>query len=106
MNMIQEVKKIEQEARELEEMYDRKIVEMEENTDSKIAEMKNDIEEAIEGYKNEQEAKKQQKLEQLNESLRAEEKAEKNSLLHLYETKYTELVDIVVEEVKKQYGNS
>ena len=58
MNMIQEVKKIEQEARELEEMYDRKIVEMEENTDSKIAEMKNDIEEAIEGYKHEQEAEK------------------------------------------------
>ncbi len=106
MNMIQEVKKIEQEARELEEMYDQKIVEMEENTDSKIAEMKNDIEEAIEVHKNEQEAEKQQKLEHLNESLQAEEKAEKNFLLHLYEQKYTELVDIVVEEVKKQYGNS
>ena len=106
MNMIQEVKKIEQEARELEEMYDRKIVEMEENTDSKIAEMKNDIEEAIEGYKNEQEAEKEQKLGHLNESLQAEEKAEKDSLLHLYEKKYTKLVDIVVEEVKKQYGNS
>ncbi len=106
MNMIQEVKKIEQEARELEEMYDRKIVEMEENTDSKITEMKNDIEEAIEVHKNEQEAEKQQKLEQLNESLRVEEEAEKNFLLHLYEQKYKELVDIVVEEVKKQYGNS
>ncbi len=34
MNMIQEYKKIEQEASELEEMYDRKIVEIEENTDS------------------------------------------------------------------------
>lgn len=106
MNMIQEVKKIEQEARELEAQYDQKLVEMEENTDSKIAEMKNNIDKDIQIFHKEQEEIKHQKLEQMHASLQAEEKMEKDSLLHLFENKHTELVDIVVEEVKKQYGNS
>lgn len=106
MNMIMEVKKIEQEARELEEQYDRKLVEMEENTDFKIAEMKNNIEEDIQTFHKEQEETKQKKLELMKDLLKAEEKQEKDSLLHLYENRYAELVAVVVEEVKKQYGNS
>ena len=106
MNMIMEVKKIEQEARELEEQYDSKLVDMEDNTDSKIAEMKNSIEEDIQNFQKEQDETKQQKLELMKDLLKAEEKQEKDSLLNVYENRYAELVAVVVEEVKKQYGNS
>lgn len=106
MNMIREVKKIEQEARELEEQYERKLVEMEENTDFKISEMKKNIEEDIQTFHKEQEEMKQKKLALMEDLLKAEEKQEKDSLLHVNKNRYTELVAVVVEEVKKQYGNS
>lgn len=106
MKTIEEVKKIEQQARDLERMYEQKLKEMEKNTDSRIAEMKKNIEEDIQVFQREHEEQKQQQLNILKEMLQDEEKQESTKLLNGYEVKVAELVDIVIEEVKKQYGNS
>lgn len=106
MNMIAEVKKIEQEARALEKQYEEKIVDMEKNTDSRIAEMKRNIEADLQAFQAEQDTLKNNKLEAMKEVLDSEESTEKAKLIDDYKERFAELVDIVVEEVIKQYGNS
>ncbi|MGP6138752.1 hypothetical protein [Jeotgalibaca sp. A127] len=106
MNMIAEVKKIEQEARDLEKYYKEKLDEMEKHTGSRIVEMKDIIEKDLNAYQSEQDELKRQKLEMMKDELKLEETKEKAALSSLYDKKHSKLVDIVIEEVIKQYGNS
>lgn len=104
--MIAEVKKIEKEALDLEKHYEDKLLEMDRSTDSKIIEMKETIEADLKHYKEEQQRNREEKIAFMKESLLTETEAEKNALSLASEKKHDKLVDIVIEEVIKQYGNS
>lgn len=106
LNMISEVKKIEEEAKLLEKSYDEKLLEMDRNADSRISEMRENIESDLEDFQMVEKQSREKKLDEMRATLLAETNQEKESLHNLFRSKKNELVDIVIEEVMKQYGNS
>lgn len=106
MNTIDEVKKIEASAKELEASYNQKILEMEKNAESQVAEMKDHIEQDLQDYQQSEEDANKETLAKRREKLEQETTQEITALKQLYNDHKDRLVNIVIEEVIKQYGNS
>lgn len=106
MNTIDEVRNIEKRAEELEISFKQKISEMEKNADSKVQEMKQDIDKDINDYHEEQLESNRKKLIGIKEKLDQETTQEIDSIKKQYRSSKDKLVNIVIEEVMKQYGNS
>lgn len=106
MNTIDEVRDIEKRAEELESSFNQKISEMKNTSDAKILAMKQDIDKDVEGYRKEQLEINTVKLAEIKGKLDRETIVEVDSLKEQYKSSKDKLVDIVIEEVMKQYGNS
>lgn len=106
IDTIDEVRNIEKRAEEMEISFKRKISEMEMNADSKTKEMKWDIDKDVEDYQKEQLELNREKLEEIKKNLTQETISEIESLKKQYNSSKDKLVNIVIEEVMKQYGNS
>ena len=106
LSTIEKVKKIEEEAKQLEKSFDDKVIEMEKNTEMKISEIKATIEQDLAEFQNKQDEERNKKLSELEEQLAEETAQEIQYLQKVYEKNGDKLVDVVIEEVIKQYGNS
>ncbi len=106
MNTLDEVNKIEQAARDLEASYQEKITDILKQTEQKISEMKEQIDLNIKDYQEEQLVLKNKKISESAQLLEDQEEKEVVYLKQQYLSKKEQLVDRVIEEVMKQYGNS
>ena len=106
MNTIDEVRDIEKRAEELESSFNQKLSEMKDTADAKILAMKQDIDKDVDDYRKEQLEINTVKLEEIKGKLDRETIVEVDSLKEQYKSSKDKLVDIVIEEVMKQYGNS
>lgn len=106
MNTLDEVNKIEQAARDLEASYQEKVTDMLKQTEQKISEMKEQIELNIKDYQEEQLVLKNKKISDSAKILEEQQAKEIVDLNQQYLSKKDQLVDRVIEEVMKQYGNS
>lgn len=106
MNTLDEVNKIEQAARDLEASYQEKITDILKQTEQKISEMKEQIDLNIKDYQEEQLVLKNKKISESAQLLEDQEEKEIVYLKQQYLSKKEQLVDRVIEEVMKQYGNS
>lgn len=106
MNTLDEVNKIEQAARDLEASYQEKVTDMLKQTEQKISEMKEQIDLNINDYQEEQLALKNKKVSDSAQLLEDQQAKEVVDLKQQYLSKKEQLVDRVIEEVMKQYGNS
>lgn len=106
MNTIDEVRNIERQAEELEISFQQKISEMEKDADSKVHGMKQDIDKDINDYHEEQLENNRKNLIVIKEKLDQETIQEIDSIKKQYSSNKDKLVNIVIEEVMKQYGNS
>lgn len=106
MNTLDEVNKIEQAARDLEASYQEKITDILKQTEQKISEMKEQIDLNIKDYQEEQLVLKNKKISESAQLLEDQEEKEIVDLNQQYLSKKDQLVDRVIEEVMKQYGNS
>lgn len=105
MQSIEEVKKIEEQARQLERSYQEKLEEMEKDAEAKIAEMKRHIEQDIEQFEKEEEDARQEEMARLRERMAEETDQELAQLRLLHEQRRGSLADTVIQEVMRQYGN-
>ena len=99
MQIFDEVKKIEQEAADLELDYQNKLRKLEQNTQDKIGEMKRNIEKELATFQSEELAKKSEQLAILKNASAESEKSE------IEKAKEEELVNAVIGEVMRKYGN-
>lgn len=106
MNTLDEVNKIEQAARDLEASYQEKITDILKQTEQKISEMKEQIDLNIKDYQEEQLVLKNKKISDSAKILEEQQAKEIVDLNQQYLSKKDQLVDRVIEEVMKQYGNS
>ncbi|HJA90431.1 MAG TPA: hypothetical protein H9946_07320 [Candidatus Jeotgalibaca pullicola] len=106
MNTLDEVNKIEQAARDLEASYQEKITDILKQTEQKISEMKEQINLNIKDYQEEQLVLKNKKISDSAKILEEQQAKEIVDLNQQYLSKKDQLVDRVIEEVMKQYGNS
>ena len=106
MNTLDEVNKIEQAARDLEASYQEKITDILKQTEQKISEMKEQIDLNINDYQEEQLVLKNKKISDSAKILEEQQAKEIVDLNQQYLSKKDQLVDRVIEEVMKQYGNS
>ena len=106
MNTIDEVRDIEKRAEELESSFNQKLSEMKDTADAKILAMKQDIDKDVDDYRKEQLEINTVKLAEIKGKLDRETIVEVDSLKEQYKSSKDKLVDIVIEEVMKQYGNS
>lgn len=106
MNTLDEVNKIEQAARDLEASYQEKITDILKQTEQKISEMKEQINLNIKDYQEEQLVLKNKKISESAKLLEDQQAKEIVDLKQQYLSKKDQLVDRVIEEVMKQYGNS
>lgn len=105
MQIFDEVKKIEQEATDLELDYQNKLRKLERNTQDKIGEMKRNIEKELAAFQSEELAKKSEQLTILKNASAESEKSEIEKLQTRFAAKEAELVNAVIEEVMRKYGN-
>lgn len=105
LNTIEEVRMIEKRAKDLENAYSQKVSDMDKNAQVKIAEMRANIERDLTEYQNELDKNRDEKLQILKSQLEEETDQEISMLQQKYESNQKKLVDIVIEEVMKQYGN-
>lgn len=105
MQIFDEVKKIEQEATDLELDYQNKLRKLEQNTQDKISEMKRNIEKELANFQSEELAKKSEQLAILKHASAESERSEIEKLQTRYAAKEEELVNAVIEEVMRKYGN-
>ena len=106
MNTIDEVRDITKRAEELESSFNQKLSEKKDTADAKILAMKQDIDKDVEGYRKEQLEINTVKLAEIKGKLDRETIVEVDSLKEQYKSSKDKLVDTVIEEVMKQYGNS
>lgn len=106
MNTLDEVNKIEQAARDLEAFYQEKVTHLLKQSEQKISEMKEQIDLNIKDYQEEQLVLKNKKISESAQLLEDQEEKEVVYLKQQYLSKKEQLVDRVIEEVMKQYGNS
>ena len=105
MQIFDEVKKVEQEATDLELDYQNKLRKLEQNTQDKIGEMKRNIEKELAHFQTEELAKKSEQLAILKRSSAESEKSEIEKLQTRFAAKEEYLVNAVIEEVMRKYGN-
>ncbi|CZR05348.1 hypothetical protein [Trichococcus ilyis] len=105
MQIFDEVKKIEQEATDLELDYQNKLHKLEQNTQDKIGEMKRNIEKELANFQADELAKKSEQLTILKQRSAESEKTEIEKLKTRFAAKEEELVNAVIEEVMRKYGN-
>ena len=105
MQIFDEVKKIEQEASDLELDYQNKLRKLEQNTQDKIGEMKRNIEKELATFQSEELAKKSEQLAILKNASAESEKSEIEKLQTRFKAKEEELVNAVIGEVMRKYGN-
>ncbi|QII82704.1 hypothetical protein [Jeotgalibaca arthritidis] len=106
MNTLDEVNKIEQAARDLEAFYQEKVAQLLKQSEQKISEMKEQINLNIKDYQEEQLVLKNKKISDSAKILEEQQAKEIVDLNQQYLSKKDQLVDRVIEEVMKQYGNS
>jgi len=106
VNTIDEVKNIEREAETLERDYKDKLKQMEVETDERIKEMKEKVEADLAQFTQQQASKKEDKLEKLKASINDEQQKDIDQLETNFKAKEAELVNAVIEEVMRTYGNS
>lgn len=106
MNTLDEVNKIEQAARDLEAFYQEKVTHLLKQSEQKISEMKEQINLNIKDYQEEQLVLKNKKISDSAKILEEQQAKEIVDLNQQYLSKKDQLVDRVIEEVMKQYGNS
>ena len=105
MQIFDEVKKIEQEAADLELDYQNKLRKLEQNTQDKIGEMKRNIEKELATFQSEELAKKSEQLAILKNASAESEKSEIEKLQTRFKAIEEELVNAVIGEVMRKYGN-
>ncbi|APZ48981.1 hypothetical protein BW721_04395 [Jeotgalibaca sp. PTS2502] len=106
MNTLDEVNKIEQAARDLEAFYQEKVTHLLKQSEQNISEMKEQINLNIKDYQEEQLVLKNKKISDSAKILEEQQAKEIVDLNQQYLSKKDQLVDRVIEEVMKQYGNS
>ncbi len=106
MHVIDEVKKIEQDADNLEMDYQNKLHKLEQNTQDKIAEMKRNIEKELATFQSDEMAKKKEQLDVLKKESSENEAQEIAKLQARFAARKDDLVNAVIEEVMRKYGNS
>ena len=105
MQIFDEVKKIEQEAADLELDYQNKLRKPAQNTPDKIGEMKRNIEKELATFQSEELAKKSEQLAILKNASAESEKSEIEKLQTRFKAKEEELGNAVIGEVMRKYGN-
>ena len=105
MQIFHEVKKIEQEATDLVLDYQNKQSKLEQNAQDKIGEMKRNIEKELATFQSEELAKKSEQLAILKNASAESEKSEIEKLQTRFKAKEEELVNAVIGEVMRKYGN-
>lgn len=106
MHVIDEVKKIERDADDLELDYQNKLHKLEQNTQDKIAEMKRNIEKELANFQSGEMAKKEEQLAVLKKESSENEMQEITKLQARFAARKDDLVNAVIEEVMRKYGNS
>ena len=106
MHVIDEVKKIERDAVNLEVDYQNKLHKLEQNTQDKIAEMKRNIEKELATFQSDEMAKKKEQLAVLKKESSENEAQEIAKLQARFAARKDDLVNAVIEEVMRKYGNS
>lgn len=106
MHVIDEVMKIERDADNLEMDYQNKLHKLEQNTQDKIAEMKRNIEKELATFQSDEMAKKKEQLDVLKKESSENEAQEIAKLQARFAARKDDLVNAVIEEVMRKYGNS
>lgn len=105
-NTIDQVQQIEREALELEREFDDKLKQMEKETEQTIAEMKEKVETDLSSFTQEKALEKDTKIETLKALIAKEQEEAINDLATNFKKKEDQLVNAVIEEVMRTYGDS
>ncbi|WP_067836223.1 hypothetical protein [Amphibacillus sediminis] len=106
LKTIDEVKKIERQAEELERDYQEKLQKMEKETQEKLIELQQQVDRAVEAFTEKEAALKEEKLQALAANYAQKQETELQQLEANFADKKDQLVNAVIEEVMKKYGNS
>lgn len=106
MHIIDEVKKIERDADDLAVDYQNKLHKLEKNTQDKIAEMRRNIEKELATFQSDEMAKKKEQLAVLQKESSEHEAQEIAKLQARFAARKDDLINAVLEEVMRKYGNS
>ncbi|WP_440895556.1 hypothetical protein ACS127_13480 [Amphibacillus sp. Q70] len=106
VNTIEKVKEIERQAEELERDYEKQLLELKDSTEKTIADMQKKLDSEVEKFKEKETAIKEDKVQSLKNSYQKEEQQQLDQLEINFTEKKEELVNKVVEEVMRKYGNS
>ncbi|MCZ0701980.1 F0F1-type ATP synthase membrane subunit b/b' [Natronobacillus azotifigens] len=106
LQTIDEVREIERQAESLAVEYQEKIDKLEQTTQAQIAEMQKNVETEIKNFTDEEEQKKEAKLAEVRSTYRKQEEEDIAELQTVFASKKDLLVDKVIEEVMRKYGNS
>lgn len=106
VNTIEKVKEIERQAEELERDYENQLLELKENTENTIADMQKKLDSEVEKFREKETAIKEDKVQSLKNSYQKEEQQQLAQLEASFTEKKDQLVNAVVEEVMRKYGNS
>ncbi|HHU19416.1 MAG TPA: hypothetical protein GXZ58_04105 [Bacilli bacterium] len=103
---IEKVKEIERQAEALERDYDRQLLELKKETATKIEQMKETLASEVATFNEKEIEKLDKKLQILKKSNQQELEEQLNQLESVFDNKKQELVNAVVKEVMRKYGNS
>lgn len=103
---IGKVKEIERHAVEIIKGYDLKLQKIKDETEKTVTELENEKENQVKVFKNEQTEKGNNEFNALKNTYEQNEKEQLDELKATFNNKKDQLVDAVVEEVMRKYGNS
>ena len=103
---IEKVKEIERQAEALERDYDRELLELKKVTETKAEQMQELLASELATFKEKETEKFEKKLQILKEANQQELEEQLQQLESVFDHKKEELVNAVVKEVMRKYGNS
>ena len=103
--IVESVQAIENQAQQLKEDFQKKIDEAKIQANQKISESKKNVDIALSNYEKELEDKYSQKKLDFQEELASLQKEEIQQIQQVFEANRQELVQEIIKEVLKRYGN-